>query len=123
MSRYVFRYFFDPGSGICLWSDNDEAREKFDYPVELSDLGLSENLLRQAIHLIAWYDTSLDWSYPPTPHHGLRVRAFGSMTHLKTSFSCFAKSLVQNLKSVMNILYPRPNPALSGSFTIKNSPF
>ncbi len=67
MSRYVFRYFFDPGSGICLWSGNDEARERFDYPVELSDLGLSENLLRQAFHLIAWYDTSLDWSYPSNP--------------------------------------------------------
>lgn len=67
MTGYIFRYFFDAGSGICLWSDNDEAREKFDYPVELSDLGLSENLLRQAIYLIAWYDTSLDWSNPSNP--------------------------------------------------------
>ncbi len=67
MCRYIFRYFFDPGSGICLWSDNDAARERFNYPAELSDLVLSENLLRQAIHLIVWYDTSLDWSYPPNP--------------------------------------------------------
>ena len=67
MSRYIFRYFFDPGSGICLWSDNDAAREKFDYAVELSKLGLPDNFLRQAIHLTAWYDTSLDWSNPPNP--------------------------------------------------------
>jgi hypothetical protein len=67
MARYVFRYFFDPGSGICLWSANDEARERFDYPVQLSDLGLSENLLRQAIYVMTWHDTSLDWSHPPNP--------------------------------------------------------
>ncbi|BBE50469.1 hypothetical protein OYT1_ch0906 [Ferriphaselus amnicola] len=67
LPRYVFRYFFDPGSGICLWSDNDTAREKFDYPVELSDLGLSDDLLRQAVDLLAWYDTSIDWSYPSNP--------------------------------------------------------
>jgi hypothetical protein len=45
MPRYIFRYFFGPGSGICLWSANDEARDRFDYPVQLTDLGLSENLL------------------------------------------------------------------------------
>ncbi len=67
MCRYIFRYFFDSGLGICLWSDNDAARERFNYPVELSDLGLSENLLRRVNHLIAWYDTFRDWSYPPNP--------------------------------------------------------
>jgi hypothetical protein len=65
MARYVLRYFFDPGSGICLWSANDEARKRFDYPVQLTELGLSENLLRQAIYVMAWHDTSLDWSNPP----------------------------------------------------------
>lgn len=67
MPRYVLRYFFDPGSGICLWSGNDAARERFDYPVQLPDLGLPENLLRRALYVMAWYDTSLDWSYPPNP--------------------------------------------------------
>ncbi len=67
LPRYVFRYFFDPGSGICLWSGNDAARAQFDYPVELSDLGLSDDLLRQAVDLLAWYDTSIDWNYPPNP--------------------------------------------------------
>lgn len=67
MPRYVLRYFFDPGSGICLWSANEAAREKFDYPVQLRDLGLPENLLRKALYVMAWYDTSLDWSYPSNP--------------------------------------------------------
>ena len=67
MPRYVLRYFFDPGSNICLWSANDAAREQFDYPVCLHDLGLPENLERRVIYLMAWFDTSLDWEYPPNP--------------------------------------------------------
>lgn len=67
MIRYVFRYFFDAGSGSCLWSANDFARAKFDYSVELSDLGLTETLLHQVNDILAWYDTSLDWSNPSGP--------------------------------------------------------
>jgi hypothetical protein len=67
MPRYVLRYFFDPGSGICLWSANGVAREKFDYPVELSTLGLPESVLQQAADVMAWHDTSMDWSNPANP--------------------------------------------------------
>ena len=67
MTHYIFRYFFDPGSGICLWSANDEARNKFDYPVDLRNLKLSDNLLYKGYYVMAWYDTSIDWDYPPDP--------------------------------------------------------
>ena len=67
MANYLFRYFFDAGSGVCLWSANDAAREKFDYPVTLQSLALPENLLREALHIVTWNDTSLDWGYPPNP--------------------------------------------------------
>lgn len=62
MSSFVLRYFFDLGSGICLWSANDAAREKFGYPVDLHDLGLPNDVLLEAV--IAWYDTSTDWRSP-----------------------------------------------------------
>lgn len=61
---YVLRYFFDPGSGVCLWAENDEAKEKFGYPVEHWELPLSENAKRFLQHLVAWFDTSIDWSAP-----------------------------------------------------------
>jgi len=67
MSRYVLRYFVDPGAGICLWSANDAAREKFGYPVQINNLGLSEDVVRKAISVMAWHDTSLDWSHPVGP--------------------------------------------------------
>ena len=52
MDIYLFRYFFDAGSGVCLWSANDAAREKFDYAIELQSLDLPENLLREALHIV-----------------------------------------------------------------------
>ena len=61
---YELRFFFDAGSGICLWSGNAEARERFGYPVDHRTLPLSENTQRFLTHLMAWYDTSIDWSDP-----------------------------------------------------------
>jgi len=67
MAKYHLRYFFDPGASICLWSSNDAARQKFDYAVNASDLPLPENTQRRLVYLAAWYDTSIDWNYPPDP--------------------------------------------------------
>jgi hypothetical protein len=64
---YRLRFFFDPGGGICLWSANDAARERFAYAVDPRSLGLPESLLRRVFYLCAWYDTSIDWNYPPDP--------------------------------------------------------
>jgi hypothetical protein len=61
---YELRYFFDPGSGICLWASSEQAREKFGYPVDHWSLPLSENTRRWLNYLIAWFDTSIDWSAP-----------------------------------------------------------
>ena len=67
MIVYRLLYFFDAGSGTCLWSANESAREKFDYPVDINDLPLCENTKRRIIYITAWYDTSLDWSDPSGP--------------------------------------------------------
>lgn len=64
MPQYKFRFSFDPGSGICLWATNDAARAKYGYPANISDLLLPENMRLLAHHIIAWYDTSIDWRYP-----------------------------------------------------------
>lgn len=62
-----FRYFFDPGSGICLWAADDEAKEAFGYPVDLSQLPLSQEVIALGQQLIARFDGSIDWEYPPNP--------------------------------------------------------
>jgi hypothetical protein len=67
MAKYRLRYFFDPGADICLWASNEAARQEFGYPVEARRLPLPENTWRRVTYLSAWYDTSLDWDYPPDP--------------------------------------------------------
>lgn len=67
MATYKLRFFFSPGSGICLWSANDATREKWDYPVDVQALPLPENTWRKALYVMAWHDTSIDWSHPSGP--------------------------------------------------------
>ena len=58
---------FDWGSGICLWSVNDAARERYDYPIDHSELPLSDELKKELDSLIKKHDEALDWNYPPDP--------------------------------------------------------
>ena len=67
MPIYLLEFFFDPGSGACLWSGNDAARDKWGCSIEAHLLPLPENTWRFAHHLCSWYDTGIDWTYPPDP--------------------------------------------------------
>ena len=58
------RYFFDPGSCVCLWASDDEARNAFDYAVALEDLPLSAATRALGNALVAEYDTCLDGNDP-----------------------------------------------------------
>ena len=64
---YRLRFFFDTGSGVCLWSDTDAARGRFDYPVDLGELPLPQTIHRRGCFVIAWYDTFMDWENSPEP--------------------------------------------------------
>jgi hypothetical protein len=65
--RYRVRYFFDYGSGTCLWSANDAARGAFGYPIDPGALPLTPQTVAEIGRLCAWFDTSLNWDYPPDP--------------------------------------------------------
>jgi hypothetical protein len=67
MATYELRYFFDYGSGICLWSSNEAARIRFGYPVELDDLSLPPSVIDVAFDLMQRFDMSLDWDNPSGP--------------------------------------------------------
>ena len=63
--RPYLRYFFGYGSGVCLWTGNDVALNRFgDYAIDTEALPLSANTRHWLQHLIAWYDTGLDWDDP-----------------------------------------------------------
>jgi len=61
------RFFFDAGSGTCLWAGNDAARERFDYFVEPDELPLSAPSRERVRALVSRYDESINWDYPPDP--------------------------------------------------------
>ena len=58
------RFFFDAGSGTLLWRDDVEPGESF---VDLGELPVSDALREELVRLVAEYDTSLNWEYPPDP--------------------------------------------------------
>lgn len=66
MPTYKIKYMFDWGSGVCLWSCNKEAKEKFgDYPIEeMEKLPISAELREKLYHLINEHDNALNWDDP-----------------------------------------------------------
>jgi hypothetical protein len=64
--RYILRFFFDAGSGVCLWSGNKAAEERFDYPVETARLNLPPDLAADLEQLITDYDADFPWDDPGT---------------------------------------------------------
>ncbi|MFH8336498.1 hypothetical protein [Streptomyces sp. AM6-12] len=60
------RFFFDAGSGGVLWASSED-RDAWGYPVDLDRLPISHDLRDGLKALIARYDTSLNWDYPPHP--------------------------------------------------------
>ncbi|MFM7676081.1 MAG: N-acetyltransferase family protein [Synechococcus sp.] len=61
------RYFYDPGSGTCLWAADEEARALNGYPVALEMLDLSLHTMALGTRLIASFDGSINWSNPAGP--------------------------------------------------------
>jgi len=61
------RFFFDAGSGIVLWAATPEDTQVWGYPIEVDQLPISHDLGDILSGLIARYDTSLNWDYPPDP--------------------------------------------------------
>lgn len=61
---YEFSFFFDWGSGTCLWSTNDKAVEKYDYPVDINQLPISASLKEQLMLMTDTHDEALDWDNP-----------------------------------------------------------
>ena|SRR5215213_7406403 len=68
MAIYRLRFLFDAGSGVCLWADNEAARESFGgSAVSSEDLPVSPETEARVERLIAWFDESVDWDDPGGP--------------------------------------------------------
>ena len=61
------RFFFDAGSGCCLWGADDATKEEHDYPIDHHELGLPTALAAALDDLVARWDTVIDWDDPGGP--------------------------------------------------------
>jgi len=93
----ILRYFFDPGSGICLWAANDEAHQRFGYPVELDALPLSASTRLAAAELVRRFDTGIDWEYPAGPSPWT--------AHDEQSFLVEAREVLQRIREELGAAY------------------
>jgi hypothetical protein len=60
----LLRFFFDAGSGVCLWAYDDEAKAQFGYPVESDMLDAPAELRAEIEQLVKDYDDTFDWDDP-----------------------------------------------------------
>jgi hypothetical protein len=77
---YCASWYFDFGSGTCLWSANDRARDEFDYLIDPDDLPVPAPIRTMLNDLCAVYDTALNWASPsePGPWTAADWSAFGT---------------------------------------------
>lgn len=100
LSKYVLKYWFEHG-GTCIWSMNDEARDKFGYAIDNHKLPISKPLIDELYALEEEYHGYLDWDYPPLP-------------------SPWSWEQKNDFKNCANILYLKLKLELGSNFEIIN---
>jgi hypothetical protein len=60
----LLRFFFDAGSGACLWAYDTDAKARFGSPVESGMLDIPEELRAEIEQLVTDYDETFPWDDP-----------------------------------------------------------
>jgi hypothetical protein len=92
--RYRLKTGFDGGSGHLLWAVNDEARDRWDYPVDHFDLPVPLPLARHVQALIDRYDVD-------HPHVGPETRRF-----TPAGFAAFREDYLMTVDELRRVLGP-----------------
>jgi hypothetical protein len=92
--EFQFRFFFDPGSGSCLWAGDNRTRQALGYAVDLGLLKISAGLRQRVEELAVLYDESIDWS---DPGGGLRWTA-----HECARFNQVAEGVLASLREELS---------------------
>lgn len=62
-----FRFFFDTGSGICLWAGDAATEKRYGLAVEAHTLPVPPALVAETERLTDLWDTGIDWNDPGGP--------------------------------------------------------
>lgn len=95
------RFFFDVGSGTCLWAANDRAQSQFGYAVDLSALPLAHDVIVRGEALVARFNTSIDWHDPGGPSI-LSIAEVDRFNEDSNEFLCVLRSALGSDFDVLN---------------------
>jgi hypothetical protein len=59
------RFFFEAGVDTPLWPEDMDS--PYGYPCDLSRLPISQETQTELARLSQWFQSSIDWDYPPDP--------------------------------------------------------
>ncbi|ALV33895.1 hypothetical protein [Streptomyces sp. CdTB01] len=59
------RFFFEAGVDTPLWPE--DMASPYGYPCDLARLPISRETRDELARLSEWYQSSIDWDYPPNP--------------------------------------------------------
>jgi hypothetical protein len=93
--KYILRFLFDAGSGICFWAGNEASKARFGYPILAEDLPISRQTQNALNEIIQLYDESFNWKSPTDP---------GTWTPVQRKE--FDKKVVQTIKTAIEELGP-----------------
>ncbi|MBN9391023.1 MAG: hypothetical protein J0I20_23545 [Chloroflexi bacterium] len=105
---YAFRFFFDWGSpSECLWPDNQAARARFGFAPSIEIFPVSPALKAEVIRVGEWYQTALNWDYPPDPGPWRQAECDRFNRGVRQLFDALGKELGPNFK----LVYAQDEPA------------
>ena len=104
----LLRLFFDAGSGVCLWAQDEEAKQRFGYAVDLEALNLPRDLHADLVRLIADYDAMIDWDNP------------GAAADIDAGPTSFGYEPDAALRDRVLALLPRLRGALGPGFAVES---
>lgn len=102
------RFFFDAGSGVCLWAQDEATKQRFGYSVDLHDLDLPPAMRAELTQLIVDYDATIDWDDP------------GRADEPDLGAISFGYEAEAPLRDRVRELLPRLRAALGSSFEIES---
>ncbi len=62
---HYLRFLFEAGVDVPLWPDDMDS--PYGYPCELERLPITPATRAELARLSEWYQSSIDWDYPPNP--------------------------------------------------------
>lgn len=102
------RLFFDAGSGVLLWAQDEAAKACFGYPVEAADLDVPDEMRAEIEQLVTDYDDTFPWDDP------------GSGAIVEPDRTMFGYEENPPFVTRVRALLPRLREALGPAYTIES---